>query len=184
MILALDISTSITGFCVLHQFGDPIQVGHIDLRKEKDFFKKVDLVKTKIIELNEKYKFEEVAIEEPLQSFARGLSSAKTLFTLAKFNGIIQYIVHTLDLVPTVINVNNARKLVGIKINKKDKTKNTKEQVLEQVQKLTSGIMWKKKVLKSGPRKGLEIFDPCCYDIADAFVIGKAHFLEKKKITK
>ena len=184
MILALDISTSITGFCVLHQFGDPIHTGHIDLRKEKDFFKKVDLVKEKIIELNKKYNFEEVAIEEPLQSFARGLSSAKTLFTLAKFNGIIQYIVHTLDLVPTVINVNNARKLVGIKINKKDKTKNTKEQVLEQVQKLTSGIMWKKKTLKSGPRKGLEIFDPCCYDMADAFVIGKAHFIEKKIITK
>ena len=183
MILALDISTSITGFCVLHQFGDPIQVGYIDLRKEKEFFKKVDLVKLKIIELNEKYKFEEVAIEEPLQSFARGLSSAKTLFTLAKFNGIIQYIVFTLGLMPTVINVNNARKLVGIKIVKKS-DKNTKEQVLEQVQKLASGIIWKKKTLKSGPRKGLEIFDPCCYDIADAFVIGKAHFLEKKSIAK
>ena len=65
-----------------------------------------------------------------------------------------------------------------------DITKNTKEQVLEQVQKLTSGISWKTKVLKSGPRKGLEIFDECCYDIADAFVIGKAHFIEKKSIAK
>tara|TARA_A100001011_G_scaffold376412_1_gene438971 strand:- start:7710 stop:8261 length:552 start_codon:yes stop_codon:yes gene_type:complete len=182
MILALDISTSITGFCVFHKFGDPVQVGHVDLRKEKDFFKKIDLVKEKILELNEKYKFEEVAIEEPLQSFARGLSSAKTLFTLAKFNGIIQYIVYTLGLKPTVINVNNARKLVGIKIVKKS-DKNTKEQVLEQVQKLASGIIWKKRILKSGPRKGLEIFDDCCYDIADAFVIGRAHFLEKKSIT-
>tara|TARA_R110001583_G_scaffold173853_9_gene327941 strand:+ start:1379 stop:1942 length:564 start_codon:yes stop_codon:yes gene_type:complete len=187
MILALDISTSITGFCVFHKSGEQIHAGYIDLRKEKAFFKKVDLVKAKIIELNNTYEFEEVAIEEPLQSFARGLSSAKTLFTLAKFNGIIQYIVYTLELVPTVINVNNARKLVGIKINKKDKTKNTKEQVLEQVQKLTSGtnrIMWKTKVLKSGPRKGLEIFDPCCYDMADAFVIGRAHFIEKKSIAK
>ena len=118
-----------------------------------------------------------------MQSFKRGLSSAKTLFTLAKFNGNVQYIVYTLGLEPTVINVNNARKLVGIKIIKKS-DKNTKEQVLEQVQKLTSGIMWKTKVLKSGPRKGLEIFDECCYDIADAFVIGKAHFLEKTSITK
>ena len=53
MILALDISTSITGFCVLHEFGDPLHVGHIDLRKEKDFFKKVDIVKQKITELND-----------------------------------------------------------------------------------------------------------------------------------
>jgi Holliday junction resolvasome RuvABC endonuclease subunit len=183
MILALDISTSITGYCVLHKSGDPIHVGHIDLRKEKDFFGKVDLVKTKIIELDTKYKFEEVAIEEPLQSFARGLSSANTLFKLAKFNGIIQYIVHTRGLVPTVINVNNARKLVGIKITKKS-DKNTKEQVLEQVQKLTADIVWKTKILKSGPRKGLKIFDPCCYDMADAFVIGRAHFIEKKRIAK
>ena len=124
MILALDISTSITGYCIFHKFGDPIHVGCIDLRKEKDFFRKVDLVKSKIIELNKVYKFEEVAIEEAFQSFGRGLSSAKTLFTLAKFNGIIQYIVFSLGLSTTVINVNNARKLVGIKVKKKS-DKNT-----------------------------------------------------------
>ena len=182
MVLSLDISTSITGFCVFNQW-DNVHIGHIDLRKEKDFFKKVDLIKQKIIELNEQYKFEAVAIEEPLQSFARGLSSAKTLFTLAKFNGIIQYIVYTLGIKSTVINVNNARKLVGIKIDKKDKTKTTKEKVLEQVQQLDSRIMWKKRKLKSGPRKGLEIFDDCCYDMADAWVIGKAYLLENKKNT-
>jgi Holliday junction resolvasome RuvABC endonuclease subunit len=183
MILALDISTSITGYCVFNQWNN-VQIGHIDLRKEKDFFKKVDLIKKKIIELNDKYKLQAVAIEEPLQSFARGLSSAKTLFTLAKFNGIIQYIVYTLGIGSTVINVNNARKLVGIKIDKKDKTKTTKEKVLEQVQQFDSKIMWKKRILKSGPRKGLEIFDDCCYDMADAWVIGKAYLIENKENAK
>ena len=182
MILALDISTSITGFCIFNKW-EAVHIGHIDLRKEKDFFKKVDLVKEKIEELHKQYKFKEVAIEEAFQSFGRGLSSAKTLFTLAKFNGIIQYIVFSLGISTTVINVNNARKLVGIKINKKDKTKNTKEQVLEQVQKLNSTLMWPKRILKSGPRKGLEIYDDCCYDRADAYVIGKAHLLENKTIT-
>ncbi len=183
MILALDISTSITGFCVFNHW-DNIHIGHIDLRKEKDFFKKVDLIKQKVVELHEKYNFEHVAIEEPLQSFKRGLSSAKTLFTLAKFNGIIQYIVYALGLEPTVINVNNARKLVGIKIDKKDKTKTTKEKVLEQVQQLDSRIMWPERTLKSGPRKGLKIFNECCYDMADAFVIGKAFLLENKENAK
>ena len=179
MVLSLDISTSITGFCVFNQW-DNVHIGHIDLRKEKDFFKKVDLVKNKIQELHKQYDFKEVAIEEAFQSFGRGLSSAKTLFTLAKFNGIIQYIVFSLGISTTVINVNNARKLVGIKIDKKDKTKTTKEKVLEQVMKLNSQIIWKKRILKSGPRKGLEIFDDCCYDMADAWVIGKAHLLENK----
>ena len=180
MILALDISTSITGFCVFNEW-NAVHVGHVDLRKEKDFFKKVDLVKEKIKELHNQYNFKEVAIEEAFQSFGRGLSSAKTLFTLAKFNGIIQYIVFSLGISTTVINVNNARKLVGIKINKKDKTKNTKEQVLEQVQNLNSTLLWPKRILKSGPRKGLEIYDDCCYDRADAWVIGKAHLIENTK---
>ena len=61
--------------------------------------------------------------------------------------------------------------------------KNTKEQVLEQVQKLNSTLMWPKRVLKSGPRKGLEIYDDCCFDRADAWVIGKAHLLENKSKT-
>jgi Holliday junction resolvasome RuvABC endonuclease subunit len=179
MLLALDISTSITGFCVFNQWNS-VHVGHVDLRKEKDFFKKIDIVKEKIIELHKQYDIKYVAIEEAFQSFGRGLSSAKTLFTLAKFNGIIQYIVFSLDLKPTVINVNKARKTVGIKIDKKDKTKTTKEKVLEQVQQLDSKIMWPERTLKSGPRKGLTIFDDCCYDMADAWVIGKAHLLENK----
>jgi Holliday junction resolvasome RuvABC endonuclease subunit len=180
LILALDISTSITGFCVFNEY-NCIHIGHVDLRKEKDFFKKIDLVKEKIEQLHKQYNFKEVAIEEAFQSFGRGLSSAKTLFTLAKFNGIIQYIVFSLGINATVINVNNARKLVGIKVNKKDKTKNTKEQVLEQVQQLNTTLTWPKRRLKSGPRKGLEIYDDCCFDRADAWVIGKAHLIENKK---
>ena len=43
--------------------------------------------------------------------------------------------------------------------------------------------MAKKRVLKSGPRKGLEIYDECCFDRADAYVIGKAHLIENKSKT-
>ena len=50
MILALDISTSITGFCIFNKW-DCVHIGHIDLRKEKDFFKKefqnLELIKLK-----------------------------------------------------------------------------------------------------------------------------------------
>jgi hypothetical protein len=44
--------------------------------------------------------------------------------------------------------------------------------------------MWPEKTLKSGKRKGLTIFDECCYDMADAYVIGKAFLIENKEITK
>ena len=41
MILGLDISTSITGYTILDYSGKILACDHIDLRKEKDFFKNV-----------------------------------------------------------------------------------------------------------------------------------------------
>ena len=38
MILGLDISTSITGYTLLNEDGELLECGHIDLRKEKNFF--------------------------------------------------------------------------------------------------------------------------------------------------
>ena len=64
----------------------------------------------------------------------------------------------------------------GILIRKKDGGKPTKEQVLEWVQS-RSTFSWPKKKLKSGPRKGQEINDPGCFDMADAFVIAQAGHL-------
>jgi len=44
MILGLDISTSITGYTILDDNGDIFESGHIDLRKQKNFFDKSDKV--------------------------------------------------------------------------------------------------------------------------------------------
>ena len=82
-------------------------------------------------------------------------------------------------LEPYYINVNVARKSVGIKIISKKKGGNpTKEQVLDWSMKKID-FVWPKKVLKSGPRKGLEIFDPSCFDMADAYVIALAGHLDQ-----
>lgn len=92
MILALDISTSCTGYCIFSSKSTLIHYGAIDLSKEKSFFKKVDIIQEVLSGLFNEYEIDQVAIEESLQSFRSGFSSAKTLFTLSKFNGIVQYI--------------------------------------------------------------------------------------------
>jgi hypothetical protein len=114
-----------------------------------------------------------VFIEENLQSFRSGFSSAKTLLSLARFNGIVSLISYeTFSVMPVHINVNSARKSLGIKIiRKKDGGKNTKDQIFEWVSDNIS-FDWPKKILKSGPRKNQEIFDPSCFDMADAYVIA------------
>ena len=55
----------------------------------------------------------------------------------------------------------------------------TKDQVLIQVSKIEPNLNLPKKILKSGPRKGTEIYENFCYDIADAYVIGSAYYKDK-----
>tara|TARA_R110001599_G_scaffold349365_1_gene577673 strand:- start:220 stop:750 length:531 start_codon:yes stop_codon:yes gene_type:complete len=173
MLLSLDVSTSCTGYCVFDQ--DELKdIGYIDLSKHKDFYKKVAYVKAEITKITKRFNITHVGIEENLQAFRPGLSSAKTLMTLAQFNGTVRWLCYEmLNIDITSINVNAARKIVGLKINRKS-SMTTKEQVLSWV-KLQENISWPTKVLKSGPSKGKIRELSACYDMADAYVIGRAY---------
>jgi Holliday junction resolvasome RuvABC endonuclease subunit len=178
MILALDISTSCTGWCVFDENGYR-DIGYIDLSKHKGMYEKAGRVKAELLNLMIKHPYNKVVVEENLQAFRPGLSSAKTLMTLAQFNGVVRWICHSdLDSHVESINVNTARKSVGLKIDRKSKKK-TKDQVLEWVTDQEKSITWPKKVLKSGPNKGNTRLLEQCFDMADAYVIGKSYFLLK-----
>ena len=182
MILALDISTSCTGWCVFDENGLR-DTGYINLSKHKGMYEKAGRIKTELLELIIKYPFDKVVVEENLQAFRPGLSSAKTLMTLAQFNGVVRWICHA-DLNSEVnsVNVNTARKTVGLKIERNSKKK-TKDQVWEWVKNVNKSdevkISWPYKTLKSGPNKGQVRLCNEAYDMADAYVIGKGHFLLK-----
>ena len=180
MILGIDISTSCTGFCVIDESGEPVSFTCVDLKKVENFFDKAKSVRTHIVHLFLKYPIKEIIVEEFLQAFRSGSSSASTLFKLAKFNGIIQWICHDeFGMIVNGLNVNTARRLTGIKISRKVK-ETTKEQVLEQVKSIVGDKHeWPTKTLKSGPRKGQTVYDKTSYDMADAFVIAKAYWIEK-----
>lgn len=179
MILALDISTSCTGWCLFDE-DKLVDIGHIDLGKHKDFYEKASRIKSDLKDINKKYDIKSIAVEENLQAFRPGLSSAKTLMTLAQFNGTVRWICsEEFDIKPEAINVNTARKTIGLKVDKKDKTRNTKQQVLDWVSTDNSSIVWPTKILKSGPNKGKKRICAESYDMADAYVIGKSYFLLK-----
>ena len=181
MLLSLDISTSCTGYCLFDE-NVLVDIGHINLSKHKGMFVKVQEVKNRLAALSETYHISQVAVEENLQAFRPGLSSAKTLMTLAQFNGIIRWICHERLSVPVhAINVNTARKSIGLKIDRKNKEKNTKQQVLEWVASDIPDIVWPTKILKSGPNKGKERICNEAYDMADAYVIGKSFLIENLK---
>ena len=178
MLLALDISTSCTGYCLFDENG-LVDIGSINLSKHKGLYEKALHVKTEIIKLGKRYSIKKVVVEENLQAFRPGLSSAKTLMTLAQFNGVVRWICYECLAVPVeAINVNTARKNVGLKINKKDKSRTTKEKVLDWVSSDNPSIKWPTKILKSGPNKGQKRFCNEAYDMADAYVIGKSYLTE------
>ena len=75
-----------------------------------------------------------VAIEESAKRFAPGFSSASTIITLAKFNGILCYLMYKkYGHIPMELNVRTVRAQLGMKINTKDKSKTTKQKVLDHV---------------------------------------------------
>jgi len=176
MIFGLDVSTSCTGWCLLQSDGLVKDIGNIPLAGKRNVFEKAQQIESELLNISQLYKIHHVVIEENLQAFRPGFSSAKTLLSLARFNGMVSYISKKIfEIEPVFINVNSARKSVGLKIDRKSNV-STKQQVLDwvSIQLSDTDHQWPVKVLKSGPRKDQEILDPVAFDMADAYVIAMA----------
>lgn len=174
--MGFDISTSIIGVSLFKE-DKFYKLFYIDLTKTKDYFEKAFIVKTRISDIlyTEDVCIENVYIEDILQSFSRGMSSAKTIIQLARFNGIVSNIIYELTgCTPVYLNVNSARKLLEIKIDKNSNI-DKKEQIIEWVNKdLGTEYNWPMKIVTRGKNKGVVKFEKYCYDMADAYVICKA----------
>jgi len=177
ILLGLDVSTTAVGCCIIDT-GLPsrdrlLNAYAIVLSKKNGLYSKADHVRDEFLQLKREFSIDRVMVEENLQAFRRGLSSAKTLSTLAKFNGIVSFLAQDVLGVPVeLINVNSARAKVEIKVDRKIDV-DAKQQVLNAISGRAEfeGYKWPTKTLKSGPRKGMTINAPECFDIADAAVI-------------
>ena len=130
-ILGLDISTSITGATVVD--GDKIvETTFWDTRNKKHFptiYHKARFIKDKIEELKDRHQITDIYIEQSLHSFRSGFSSAQTLSTLSRFNGIVSWLCYEIfSIQPQMIAATSARKQSGVGIKRGD---NAKEKVLQ-----------------------------------------------------
>jgi len=167
MILGLDISTSITGFCILDQESEIIRCDAWDLRNKKIYnseFKKAAYIKEQLCSIKAQYPIQKVYIEKPFIFFAGGGSSGKTMAILQRFNGIISWIVkETFVGDPFYLTAQTARRLLNIKVPRGKKAK--KEVILWLLDNVPSFSV---EYTKFGNPK------PKYFDIADAIVIAKA----------
>ena len=187
MILGLDVSTSCTGWSLLTLDGSLVSNGYIPLTKHKDMLEKAETVRKELKQIADQYNVTRVCIEENLQAFRPGFSSAKTLMTLARFNGIVSYICcRDIEVNPEFINVNVARKSLNIAmVREKICGIPTKKQIFNWVsdQIKSSNYKWPKRTMKSGPRKGQVVLENGCYDIADAYVIARSGLISEQPKT-
>jgi len=184
MILGIDISTSITGFAIVAD-GQIVFYDSIDLRKYKNIFDKTIAMKEKLLDLYEMYQcdnessirvgtsqfpIEHIYIEQSLHMFMGGKSSAKTLSTLTRFNGIVSWLAYELfEIKPEFIGASSARKQAGIRVPRGQKAKQV---VLQHL--LDNEPAFKIEYTKHGNPK------PESYDRADAIIVALAGYNLKK----
>jgi Holliday junction resolvasome RuvABC endonuclease subunit len=169
MILGLDVSTSITGVAVIDKSGEILFYEAWDMRNKRYFptlWDKADFIENKLRELKVRKKFiiEKIYVEQSLQAFRPGLSSAKTILTLAKFNGIVSYLARRVyEMDPEYVGASSARKLCGIKV---ERGKKAKEVVLQHI--LDTEPKFKISYTSHGNPK------PGSYDMSDAIIVARA----------
>jgi len=172
MILGLDVSTSITGATIIDSNGDIVYCESWDTRKFKSFFEKASFVKNKLTDVRIGYPITKVVIEQSLQMFRPGFSSAKVLTLLSKFNGVVSWLCYnTFGLEPEYVSANSARKSCGIKV---ERGKKAKEVVLKFVLDNVDGF--EVQYTRSNNPK------PGSYDRADSYIIAHAGYLECQNI--
>jgi len=180
MILGVDVSTSITGLAIVAD-GSIVYYDSVDLRKYKNVFEKGRILKEKIVDLyeayqfsneefflgNSKYPIEHIYIEQPFTFFNSGGSSAKTMATLQKFNGIVSWFLYEIfEMQPNYVLAQSARKTVGIKVPRGEKAKAV---VLKYL--LDTEPAFNVEYTKKGNPK------PESYDRADAIIVAKAGYI-------
>ena len=169
MILGLDVSTSITGATLLNEKGEVIYNEAWDTRKYKNFFRKAKEIDTKIDLLPATPT--RIYIEQSLQSFRSGFSSARTLSTLSKIIGVVSWICYRRYAIePEYLAATSARKKCGILVPRGTKAKEVVlKYILDNVPEVTI------EYTKHGNPK------PQCYDMADSWGIAYAGWLSCQK---
>lgn len=181
--IGLDVSTSCTGVSVVRNNVDPdnkgsniLLVDRIEFKGCDTLWQKADRIKQDFSRIVQTIMSDDstnvvtgVAVEAALMGFRPGMSSAATISTLQKFNGIVSYIARDMFHVdPSYIAAAHARKVCGVKLQRTSTCgKNGKQQVFEHMQANDlSFVKWPTK--KSGAPKDW------AYDATDAYVIARA----------
>lgn len=177
-LLALDLSTKTIGYSIFSLDSNELLKMDYYSYTSDDLVDKGFEVQNLLLGIDEEYKVNTVVIEERLKKFSPGRTNADAMFKTAQINYISQFICKSMGKEIIEINVMNARGrcFPGFHKLARVSTEKHKDIAFEMTRKILGDDKFPKKVLSSGPRKGLEIFLDEAQDMADSWVIGMAYF--------
>lgn len=164
-ILGLDISSSKIGIALIAYNKEILTSEVLKLSSDMSLEQRALMLENKLKKLDSYYLIDDVFVEEPFVAFGGGKTTAQTIATLQRFNGMCSYICYKVfEFEPNMVAVRTARNKLGIKIPKNVKKTETKKFIIEYVQ--TNHPEFKYNMTHKGnPEPGTD-------DRADAVVIG------------
>lgn len=182
LVLGLDISTNIIGGAIIDHNEDLLECFYIDLHKTKDVLDKSIIIKDRLMSIFQKYKIDNIYIEEPLKATIPGMSNIDIIIKLSGINHIAMFICFILTkLHPEHIHFNTARSLawgnISQKLTRFDKKLFVCNKVLDKWPEFSKYVQEKKK--KDG---SVEIRETPTFDMSDACTIALSGLRRFKSI--
>ena len=118
-ILGLDISSSKIGIALLNK--DDIVISEVlKFKSNMSLEERAEIFEQRMREINEQHVVYDVFVEQPAMMFKGGKTTAFTMATLQRFNGMCCYVVNIVfEMEAELINPISARSKLGIKVQSK-----------------------------------------------------------------
>jgi len=165
--LGLDISSSKIGIALLN--GDDIVISEVLKFKPKTSLEeRAEIFEQRMRQINEQHVIYDVFVEQPAIMFKGGKTTAFTMATLQRFNGMCCYVVNIVfEMEAELINPNSARATLGIKVPRGIPTKDKKNFIIERMSEKFGDDFTYNVTRHGNPQPGTD-------DRADALVIALA----------
>ena len=155
--LGLDASTTCVGYAFTKD-KKILDMGFIDIKKEKTPKDKVQKVLEKLNEYSYIDDVNDINIEDNLSGFAGGRTSQQVIIKLAKFNAILCFMLENFEYNVNSINPMTARKQVFGKARVKGKK--AKQFVQEEIEKMYNTKKWCKETTRGNwDKRNIDMYD-------------------------
>ena len=165
--LGLDISSSKIGIALLKD--DKIVISEVvKFKPNQPLEERAIKFESRMREIEQHYVVYDLYVEQPAMMFRGGKTTAYTMATLQRFNGMCCYALRKVfDMTPVLVNPRSARSKLNIKTPRGMANKEVKRFIIENVEKRFNGQFKYNMTHKGNPQPGTD-------DRADAIVVALA----------